>query len=142
MSEKTESLNSKIFKTKTGRIIVQSKHNVSGIQKIVKDLLKRKKQKDYKVFCELKHHLLKLHCQVIFCFNCKKMGEIVNTFLMVADKSIPEMHFKQPEFTYSACGPFTKTKKELEKLCRQEIEVLITKINMMKLDKILRGRII
>ena len=46
------------------------------------------------------------------------MGEIVNTFLMVADKSIPEMHFKQPEFTYSACGPFTKTKKELEKLCR------------------------
>ena len=70
------------------------------------------------------------------------MGEIVNTFLMVADKSIPEMHFKQPEFTYSACGPFTKTKKELEKLCRQEIEVLITKINMMKLDKILRGRII
>ena len=24
---------------------------------------------------------------------------------------MPEMHLKQPEFTYSACGPFTKTKE-------------------------------
>ena len=24
---------------------------------------------------------------------------------------IPEMHLKQPGFTYGACGPFTKTKK-------------------------------
>ena len=44
------------------------------------------------------------------------MGEIVNTFLMVADKSIPEMHFKLPEFTYSACGPFTKNKEGIGKV--------------------------
>ena len=40
------------------------------------------------------------------------MNEIVNTFLLVGDKFMPEMHLKQPGFTYSACGPFTKTKKE------------------------------
>ena len=28
---------------------------------------------------------------------------------------MPEMHLKQPGFTYSACGPFTKNKERLEK---------------------------
>ena len=28
---------------------------------------------------------------------------------------MPEKHLKQPEFTYSACGPFTKNKERLEK---------------------------
>ena len=39
------------------------------------------------------------------------MNEIVNTVLQVGDKFMPEMHLKQPGFTYSACGPFTKTKE-------------------------------
>ena len=43
------------------------------------------------------------------------MNEIVNTFLLVGDKFIPEMHLKQPGFTYSACGPFTKNKERIEK---------------------------
>ena len=37
-----------------------------------------------------------------------KMNEIVNKFLLAGDKFIPEMYLKQPGFTYSACGPFTK----------------------------------
>ena len=28
---------------------------------------------------------------------------------------MPEMHFKQPSFTYSACGPFTKSTERIEK---------------------------
>ena len=28
---------------------------------------------------------------------------------------MPETHLKQPEFTYSACGPFTKNKKRIQK---------------------------
>ena len=28
---------------------------------------------------------------------------------------MPEMHLKQPNFTYSACGPFTKNKEGIEK---------------------------
>ena len=38
------------------------------------------------------------------------MNELVNTFLLAGDKSMLEMHLKQPRFTYSACGPFTKNK--------------------------------
>ena len=43
------------------------------------------------------------------------MNEIVNKFLLVGDKFMPEMHLKQSGFTYSACGPFTKNKKRIEK---------------------------
>ena len=43
------------------------------------------------------------------------MNEIVNKFLLVVDKFMPEVHFKQPGFTYSACGPFTKNKERIEK---------------------------
>ena len=43
------------------------------------------------------------------------MNEIVNKLLLVGDKFMPEMHLKQPGFTYSACGPFTKNKEKIEK---------------------------
>ena len=43
------------------------------------------------------------------------MNEIVNKFLLVGDKFMPEMHSKQPGFTYSASGPFTKSKESIEK---------------------------
>ena len=36
-------------------------------------------------------------------------------FLLLGDKFMPEMHLKQPGFTDSACGPFTKNKGRLEK---------------------------
>ena len=43
------------------------------------------------------------------------MNEIVNKFLLAGDKYMPEMHFRQPGFTYSACGPFTKKKELIQK---------------------------
>ena len=43
------------------------------------------------------------------------MNEIVIKLLLVDDKFMPEMHLKQPGFTYSACGPFTKNKERIEK---------------------------
>ena len=43
------------------------------------------------------------------------MNETINNFLLVGDKFIPEMHLKQPGFTYSACGPFTKNKERIKK---------------------------
>ena len=46
---------------------------------------------------------------------CLKMNEIKNRFLLVGEKFMPEMHLKQPGFTYSACGPFTKNKERIEK---------------------------
>ena len=43
------------------------------------------------------------------------MNGIVNTFLLVGDKVMPEMHLKQPGFTYGACGLFTENKERIEK---------------------------
>ena len=43
------------------------------------------------------------------------MNEIVNKFFLAGDNFMPEMHLKQPGFTYSACGPFTKNKERIEK---------------------------
>ena len=43
------------------------------------------------------------------------MNEIVNKFLLAGDKFMPEIHLRQPGFTYSACGPFTKHKQGIQK---------------------------
>ena len=42
------------------------------------------------------------------------MNEIVNKFLLAGDKFMPEMHLKQPGFTYSACRPLTKHKERIQ----------------------------
>ena len=43
------------------------------------------------------------------------MDETVNKFLLAGDAFMPEMHLKQPGFTYSACGTFTKNKERIKK---------------------------
>ena len=43
------------------------------------------------------------------------MNEIINKFLLAGDKLMPEMHLRQPSFTYSACGLFTKNKERIKK---------------------------
>ena len=64
-----------------------------------------------------------------------KMNEIVNTFLLAGDKFMPEMHLKQPGFTYSVCGPFTKNKDRIQKLkkTKQETQAIFTKVNLIRL---------
>ena len=43
------------------------------------------------------------------------MNEIVNNSLLGGHKFMSQMHLRQPEFTYSACGPFTKNKERIQK---------------------------
>ena len=57
------------------------------------------------------------------------MNEIVNKYLLVGDKFMPEMHLKQPGFTYSDCVPFTKNKERIEKF----IQILFMKMNLIRL---------
>ena len=45
-----------------------------------------------------------------------KLNEIANKLLLAGDKFVPEMHLKQPGFTYSACGPFTQSKERIKKI--------------------------
>ena len=44
------------------------------------------------------------------------MNEIVKKNLLIGDKFMPELHLKQPGFTYHARGPFSITKENTEKL--------------------------
>ena len=48
-------------------------------------------------------------------FKRYKFNEIVSKFLLAGDRIIPEIHLRQPYFTYSACRPFTKTKERIQK---------------------------
>ena len=43
------------------------------------------------------------------------MNNIISKFLLAGDKSMPEMHLRQPGFTYSTCGPFTRNKQRIQK---------------------------
>ena len=43
------------------------------------------------------------------------MNNVINKFLLAGDKFNPEMRLRQPQFTYSACGPFTKHEQRIQK---------------------------
>ena len=61
-------------------------------------------------------------------FDLFKINKIMNKFLLIGDKFMPELHLKQPGFTYSACGPFTKHREKvretgnLKHLYRNELD--------------------
>ena len=43
------------------------------------------------------------------------MNNLINKFLLAGDKFMPEIHLRQPQFTYSACGPFTRHEERIQK---------------------------
>ena len=57
------------------------------------------------------------------------MNETVNKFLLAGDKFMSEMNLRQPAFTYSACGPFTKNKERKKNLKKQEMQDIFIKTN-------------
>ena len=89
------------------------------------------------------------------------MNNVINQFLLVGDKFMPEMHLRQPQFVYSACGPFTRHKErikefkrtgdtryiyrnELDKACFQHDSAYVDHkdlINRTKTDKVLRDKV-
>ena len=68
------------------------------------------------------------------CFECNfievyKMNDIINKCLLAGDKFMPEMHLKQPGFTYRACRPFTKNKETIQKIKETGDSRYTTKMN-------------
>ena len=57
------------------------------------------------------------------------MSEIVNKFLLAGDKFMPEMHLRQPGFTYSVCALLTKNKERIKNVKKQEIKDIFIKTN-------------
>ena len=43
------------------------------------------------------------------------MNNTINKLLLAGDKFMSEIHLRQPQFTYSVCGPFTKHKQRIQK---------------------------
>ena len=88
------------------------------------------------------------------------MNNIIDKFLLAGDKFMLEMHLRQPQFVYSACGPFTRHKErikefkrtvdtryiyrnELDKACFQHDSAYADHkdlINKTKSDKLLRDK--
>ena len=50
----------------------------------------------------------------MYYFNLQ-VNNVINKFLLAGDKFMPEMRLKQPQFVYSACGPFTRHKERIKK---------------------------
>ena len=44
------------------------------------------------------------------------MNKIIKKFSSNGDKFMTELHLKEPGFTYSACGPFTKHREKIQKV--------------------------
>ena len=42
------------------------------------------------------------------------MNNLINKFLLVGDKFMPEIHLRQRQFTYSACGPLTRHEERIQ----------------------------
>ena len=61
------------------------------------------------------------------------MNSIVNKFLLAGNTFMPELHLKQPGFTYSACGPFTKNKERIEKFMQIGNTFFFTEMSLIKL---------
>ena len=61
------------------------------------------------------------------------MNDIIDKFLLVGDTFMPEMHLRQPGFSQSACGSFTKNKERIKKLMQTENTDFIYK---NELDKV------
>ena len=52
----------------------------------------------------------------MFYSKVYKMNDVINKFLLAGDHFMPEMHLKQLDFTYSACGPSKKNKERIKKV--------------------------
>ena len=52
----------------------------------------------------------------------KSMNDIINKFLLVGDKFMPELHLRQPRFVYSACGKEFKRTGDTHYIYRNELD--------------------
>ena len=54
-------------------------------------------------------------CEMLLDNKIINMNNIINKFLLAGDKFMPQMHLRQPQFIYSACGSFTRHRERIKK---------------------------
>ena len=70
-------------------------------------------------------------CGMLLDNQIINMNNVINKCLLAGGKLMPEMHLRQPQFVYSACGPFTR--QEFKNLNKQVIRVIFIEMNLIKL---------
>ena len=72
-----------------------------------------------------------------------KMNNTINKLLLAGDKFMPEIHLRQPQFTYSACGPFTEHEQRIQKFKETgDTNYIYIKMNWIKLVLLMMLRIL
>ena len=104
----TESKNPEAAKT-TEKIILSSKSAVCDIKK--SRFIKKQEVSGLLSSLGQKTSLCKVPLLGEILFQRYKTHEIINKFLLRGDQFMSVMHLRQPGFTYSACRPFTKQRK-------------------------------
>ena len=57
------------------------------------------------------------------------MNDVINKCLLAGDKFMPEMNLRQPQFTYSSCGPFTRNIERIQTFKQTGDSDIFTKTN-------------
>ena len=110
----TDNINSKMIKTKNGRLMLSPQCSVCKNKK--SGFISEKEAKGPGILSSLGIKTpLSNTPGLNILFTSYKMDDIINRFLLAGDKFMPEMHLRQPGFTYSACGPSTKHKQRIQK---------------------------
>ena len=106
----TENIDPKIFRTKTNKLIMQSQWTDCRNKKL--QFVKNQDAKRLLSNSGIRTSLNKIPLLGDKLFwRCMKMNYIFNRFLLAGDKFMSEMYLRQPGFTYSVYGPFTKNKE-------------------------------
>ena len=113
--ENTKSIVLQISRAINNGIIILSKCTVCGNKK--RKLIKKPVANGILNNLVIKKLLSKILIlrDILFWVQLYKMNDMINKFLLKGDKFMPEMHLKQPGYTYSACGSFTKNKQRIQK---------------------------
>ena len=119
----TESINPRVCKTNNGKTMMLSKCAVCGNKK--SKFIKEQQAKGLLSNLGVKTPLNKIPLlgDILFYLSAAllnttplyKMNDIINNFLLAGDNFMSEMHLRQPQFTYSACGQFPKHKQRIQK---------------------------
>ena len=59
------------------------------------------------------------------------MNNLINNFLLAGNKFMPEIHLRQPQFTDSACGPFTSHEERIQKFKETGLLVLLMMLHIL-----------
>ena len=111
----TESINPKVSKITNGKAMILSTCAICGSKK--SKFIKEQEAKGLLSNLGLRTPLNKILGDIrsYFVLIKYKMNDTINKLLLAGDKFMPKIHLRQPQFTYSACGPFTKHEQRIQK---------------------------